>query len=410
MNNTVYIVKCSDYQYAEKKILELFSMMGGISRFVKPGENIVLKVNLLQPANPEKGVTTHPAVVAAIARMAKREGAIPVIADSPGSGYKYDEKSLDKLYHVCGMYQAAEEAGIEVNRDITYKTVSFPEGKLIKRFEVITPVVKADGVFNLCKMKTHLFMHMTGAVKNSFGVIPGLTKPGYHAKLHDKQRFAEMLLDLSDYVSPRLSIMDAVIGLEGEGPGAAGEPRHIGLLLAATNPLALDIVASEIMGLKREQNPLLIEAEKRGFSPNSLADVQIIGENISELRISDYKFPATLLDKAQSKTLPWWQQPLKPFLKFAEASFGNSAMMSWGQKIITPLFRNGMALYPQIIKNKCVGCGACRDSCPMEAITLTNRVAQINKQDCIRCYCCHEMCPAEAIELRQSLLYRIVNR
>lgn len=385
MDNKVYIVRCPDYEQAEEKIAELLSMMNGMTSFAGPGEKIVLKTNLLQAAKPEKAVTTHPSVVASVARMVKNAGATPVIADSPG--YNYNKRTLDKIYRTCGMYKAAEEAGIELNFDTTHEVVSFPNGKLIKRFEVITPVVKADGVFNLCKLKTHVFMHMTGAVKNIFGVIPGLIKPGYHAKLHDTNHFANMLLDLTECVSPRISIMDAVIGMEGHGPGTSGAPRHIGLLLAAKNPLALDIVASEITGLRQENNPVLVEAEKRGLYPDCLQEVQVIGANISDLRISDYKFPATIFGGTAMGRMPWWQRAL------------------------VPLFKDGMSVKPRVIKDKCIACGACFESCPMKVITIIDdRYCQIDEKGCIRCYCCHEMCPNDAIELRKSILYRIICR
>jgi uncharacterized protein (DUF362 family)/Pyruvate/2-oxoacid:ferredoxin oxidoreductase delta subunit len=379
--NEVYVVKCPDYDHVEEKMKELLAMMGGMSQFAKPGEKIVLKVNLLGAAKPEKAVTTHPAVVTAVARMAKSEGSSPVIADSPGSGYPYNEKTLDRVYRTCGMYKAAEESGIEVNLDTTYQIVSFPDGKLIKRFEVITPVIETDVVFNLCKFKTHGFLNMTGAVKNSFGVIPGLTKPGYHAKLQDKHHFASMCLDLSAYVSPRISIMDAVIGMEGNGPHA-GAPRHIGLLAASTNPLALDIVAGEIMGLDRKNNPVLIEAEKRGISPNRLEQVEIIGADIADLRVADFKLPSTVLGGAGSSLL----------------------------SLLAPVFKSGFTVRPQIIESKCIACGICRDACPMKVISIVNKHAQIDNRNCIRCYCCHEMCPHHAIELKQGVLYCLFNR
>ena len=201
----VYVLRCPDYEQIGAKMAELVAMMGGLGQFAAPGEKIVLKVNLLRPTEPEKAVTTHPAMVAAVGRLARNEGTSPIIADSPGSGYQYTDKTLDKFYQTCGMYEAAKEAGLEVNLDTTYRAVSFPDGRLIKRFEIITPVVEADGVFNLCKLKTHLLTGMTGAVKNSFGVIPGLAKPGYHAKLQSKSHFANMLLDLAAYVSARIS-------------------------------------------------------------------------------------------------------------------------------------------------------------------------------------------------------------
>ena len=388
-DNKVFIVRCHDYEEVEDKLTELLGMMNGMGPLARPGEKVVLKINLLQSAKPGKAVTTHPSVVAAAARWVKKEGAIPVIADSPGSGYAYNKKTLDKTYRTCGISKVAEEEDIELNFDTTYDIVSFPKGKLIKRFEVITPVIEADGVFNLCKLKTHVFMHMTGAVKNNFGVIPGLTKPGYHAKLFDKSRFANMLLDLAEYVSPRVSIMDAVMGLEGDGPGAAGEPRHVGLLMAARSPLALDVVAGEIIGLKREHNPVLIEAEKRGLYPNALEDVRVIGADITDVRVPGYKFPLTIFEGTGIGKVPWWQ------------------------KALMPLFKTGMSLKPQVIKEKCIACGVCTEACPTKAVTVISgngSYAQINDKKCIRCYCCHEMCQESAVKLHKSLLYRVVNR
>lgn len=387
MDNKVYVVKCPGYEQVEERMTELIGLMGGIEQFATSGENIVLKVNLLAAAKPEEAITTHPAVTAAVGKMAKATGATPVIADSPGSGFQYTEGTLKRVYRTCGMYDAAAEAGIDVNMDTTYQAVSFPGGALTKRLDVITPIINTDGVFNLCKLKTHNYMGMTGAVKNHFGIIPGLAKPGYHAKLHHTARFADMLLDLSAYVAPRVSIMDAVVGMEGDGPNA-GEPRHIGLLLAARNPLALDVVASEIIGLPRENNPVLIAAEKRDLSPTQLEQVELIGVDATDLRIPGYKLPTTFASGEGLANLIWWQEMLKP------------------------LFRDSLTVKPRVLKDKCIACGACRDACPMHVITIKQngkKYAHIDDSGCIRCYCCHEMCPQDAIELHQGLLYRIMN-
>ena len=357
---------------------ELLSMMGGIDRFVKAAERILLKPNLLTAALPEKAITTHPAIVNAFAALAKNEGARLIIADSPGSGFAYNQKTMRKVYRETGMAELAEQIGIEASLDTGHEIVSFPEGKLIKRFEVIKPVLDADAVINLCKLKTHGFLFMTGAVKNSFGVIPGLTKPGYHAKLHDPGRFAGMCLDLSNYVAPRLSIMDAVIGMEGNGPHA-GTPRQIGLLLASGNPLALDVVAAEIMGLERENNPILREAEKRKQRPNRIEDVELVGVEKSELRIPGYKLPSTMLTGTGSVILAK----------------------------LAPLFKHSFTMRPQILEDRCVACGACRDSCPVHVISIEDKCARINHKECIRCYCCHEMCAYDAIELHGGFLYRL---
>ncbi len=377
----VYVVRCADYSQVEKKIAELIGMMGGIEAFVSRDERIVLKTNLLAAANPEKAVTTHPSVVFSVARMAKDKKAKLIIADSPGSGYPYTEKVMERTYRITEMDQVAKGVGIELNFDTSYKIVSYPEGKFFRRFEIITPVHEADAMINLCKLKTHGFMHMTGAVKNIFGVIPGLTKPGYHAKLQEKSHFANMLLDLATYISPRLSIMDAVVGMEGNGP-QNGNPRFVGMLLASTSPLALDVIAGEIIGLPKDRNPVLVEAEKRGLSPVSLDQLKLIGEDPSKLHIQDFKLPATVPG-------------------FHDRIFA----------LIQPIFRNAFSVFPRVIGSKCLSCGTCRDACPMHAITVIDKTpARIDTKNCIRCYCCHEMCPHDAMELHRSRLYRLLNR
>ena len=387
MDNKVYIIKCNDYTDVKIKLPELINMMGGIEQYASKGEQIALKVNLLKDSRPEEAVTTHPSIVSAIAQMLNKIKAESLIIDSPGSGYSYNEKMLDKIYHTSEMYKAAEESGSRLNMDCSSREISYPEGKLIKRFEVISPLVKSDGVFNLCKMKTHLFMRMTGAVKNNFGIIPGLAKPGFHAKLHDTRHFADMLLDLAQYVSPRLTIMDAVVGMEGDGP-SAGAPKKIGLLIASTNQLAIDVVAGEIMGLSRSNNPVLLAAEERGMKPNHIKDLEIVGESLDTIKISDYKFPANIEEGMGFGPMPF----IPSLLKF--------------------LFKDAFSAKPVINKKACTACGACMKSCPEKAISADKqeKIVIIDDKKCIRCYCCHEMCSEKAIDLKYGLLHKMLSR
>ena len=387
MDNRVYVVKCGDYAQAESKINELLQMMGGMSRFAKEGEKVALKVNLLREAKPDEAVSTHPAMVAAVARMVIKEGAVPLIVDSPGSGFRYTRTVLEKIYHTNGMSRAAEDSGAELNFDTSFENIFFPEGELIKRFEVITPILKSDSILNLCKLKTHSFTHMTGAVKNHFGVVPGRAKPGYHAKLADKNRFVEMLLDLIHAVPSRISVMDAVMAMEGDGPGT-GDPRKVGLFLGAENPLALDVVAGEIIGLRREDNPFLMQAEKRGIHPNRISEVELVGADLPALKIPDFKFPPTITEgTGYINHLTWWQKPLQP------------------------IFKDSLTRKPRVLKKNCVACAACYHACPVKAISMVKNsrktCAKIDESKCIRCYCCHEMCAEDAIVLKSSLFYRL---
>jgi uncharacterized protein (DUF362 family)/Pyruvate/2-oxoacid:ferredoxin oxidoreductase delta subunit len=383
MESKVYIVQCPDYTEIDEKLTALVNLMGGMGKFARNGEKIVLKANLLREARPEQAVCTHPSVIAAVGRLAREEGAHPVIADSPGGGYRYTAKVLDKIYRTSGMLGAAQQAGIEVNRDTTSRPVSYAAGMLTKHFDIITPVFEADGLFNLCKMKTHLFTVMTGAVKNLFGVIPGLIKTGYHAKLHDTMKFAGMLLDLAQYISPRLTIMDAVLAMEGDGPGS-GNPRQVGLLLGSQDPLALDVVAGEIMGIDRTENPILMAAEGRGLKPNRIEEIEIVGTQLADAKVPDFKRSQVSAGSLGLESIPWYQKILEPFAK------------------------NAFTVRPRVLWDRCIACGTCIEGCPVQAVSLVNEKAYIEDGECIRCYCCHELCPEEAIGLFRSWLYQLL--
>lgn len=382
----VYAASCPDYEQAEVCIRALVEQMGGMGRFVRPGERIVLKANLLRAAPPESAICTHPAVVEAVARLVKEAGGTPVICDSPG-GALHKEAVLRSLYEKTGMAAAAAAAGAELSMDSSTRTVSLPEGKVLRQAEIITPVAEADGVIDLCKMKTHVLMSMTGAVKNLFGVIPGLSKVGYHATHPDHATFADVLLDLTGYVKPRLSLMDGILAMEGDGPGSSGTPRQAGLLLAAANPLALDTAAGAIMNLPRQDNPVLLAAERRGLTPCRMEDVELIGGTVEELRMADYKFPAS----TKSNLMDF----LGPLARPAER-----------------LCKKALSQTPRIDGAKCVGCGICAKSCPGQAIAMTapGKKARISQKACIHCYCCHELCPQKAVELHQSWLGRLLTK
>ncbi len=382
----VYAASCPDYEQAEACIRALVEQMGGMGRFVRPGERIVLKANLLRAAPPESAICTHPAVVEAVAKLVKEAGGTPVICDSPG-GALHKEAVLRSLYEKTGMAAAAAAAGAELALDPSTRTVSLPEGKVLRQAEIITPVAEADGVIDLCKMKTHVLMSMTGAVKNLFGVIPGLSKVGYHATHPDHETFADVLLDLTGYVKPRLSLMDGILAMEGDGPGSSGTPRQAGLLLASANPLALDTAAGAIMNLPRQDNPVLLAAERRGLTPCRMEDVELIGGTVEELRMADYKFPAS----TKSNLMDFLGPLARPAERLCKKAFSQT---------------------PRIDGAKCVGCGICAKSCPGQAIAMTapGKKARISQNACIHCYCCHELCPQRAVELHQSWLGRLLTK
>jgi Pyruvate/2-oxoacid:ferredoxin oxidoreductase delta subunit len=180
--------------------------------------------------------------------------------------------------------------------------------------------------------------------------------------------------------------MDAIVAMEGDGPGL-GDPRHVGLLLVSTSPLALDVVASEIMNIPRETNPVLIEAEGLGLVPNQMSQIQLIGANIEDISIPDFKAPPLI---------------------YAGPGYGK---LPWNKTLLKPLFKSMRTLKPIVIRKDCTACGACKKACPMKCIEIAKgEYSRIKQRNCIRCYCCHEMCPAGAIVLKPSVLYRMATK
>lgn len=381
----VAIIRCPGYEErsVRRSVQDAVEAAGGFSAAVRPGSTVLLKVNLLRAAAPDEAVTTHPAVVAAVAEMVRDLGANAIIADSPGSGYRYNKRTMEGVYLKCGMKEAAQRTGAVLNMDMEVKSVSHPEGRLIKRLDVIRPALEADVIINLPKAKTHSYMFFTGAVKNLFGIIPGLAKPGYHAKLRDRDRFARMLVDLVALARPAINIVDAVKGMEGEGP-SSGRPRAMGLIMASASAAALDFGLCKVMGRDPFAFPTVRATAERGWISQGRDGIQWIGLAPEEVEVSDFKMPSSI---------------------FAEDGFSRLGVV---QRLVRPLFRNMFTVRPVIIKERCIGCGACQLSCPTEAVKVDSQsIAAINDRMCIRCYCCHEMCPERAVELRRSLLNRV---
>ncbi len=383
----VSLARLSSYdgQAVARALAAAVEPFGGFAGLGLAGARVCLKVNLLRGAKPADAVTTHSAIVAAVARALREAGATPFLADSPGAGLPYNRRTLEKSYRRAGYLSLAEDIGLELNYDTNYRTVHFDGGRVAKRFDVITPVLAADAVINLCKLKTHGFTYLTGAVKNLFGVLPGFAKPAYHARMRRVDNFAEVLLDIAEFIKPALNIMDAVVAMEGNGPGA-GEPREVGLLLAAPSALALDVAAGVITGLSPESHPVVRAAAKRGLTPSRPEDLKVVGPALAGLKIDDWKWPPTVV---------------------AEVGFVEHRLL---QGVLAAVFRSGFSVQPRVRRERCTGCGLCRESCPVEAIEIIDNKSCIDEDRCIRCYCCHEACAYEAIELHRSLLHRLVAR
>lgn len=377
---TVSLVKCDNYgrnqvYEAVKKSIEL---LGGLKKFVSSGQKIFLKFNMLVGSAPEACVTTHPDVVYAVARLLKEHGCIVIMGDSPGGGLPYTEVVLRKQYFLSGYTEVSNELGIPLNYDTSSQSAMAPSNGLVKRFSIITPALEANAIVVVSKAKTGALTGMTGGTKNIFGLVPGLEKPVFHANFPNTHDFSQVILDLNETVKPRLQIMDAIVGQDGDGP-IAGTPRKIGAVLASDDYSAIDVVTAQLMSLDLRRLPMIQAAVERGHIKEDFSDVKVVGEAVESLIAKDFKGPSTY----------------GPDTRFTDTNRASGMMM--------PLIKEA-ALRPHICREKCIGCLKCVRICPMKAITVTNKKASsINYKKCIRCYCCHEMCESHAIALQRSL-------
>ncbi len=382
----VAIDECKEYDLqAVKKLLEdQFSRLIADRDFFR-NKNIVIKPNLLMKANPSDSITSHPVVVEAVIETLKNYDPCSItIAESPGG--PYSPATLKIIYNSTGMTKVAEKTAININYDTSFENVSYHNGKVCKNFDIITPILNADIIVNICKLKTHSLTTMSGAVKNLFGTIPGIHKFEMHTRFKDLSIFEPMLVDLCSFHCSRvpvLNVCDAIYGMEGNGP-SGGDVRNFGLLLSSLNPFNLDSVCSAILGIENKVG-FIEEGKKRGYCPFSAKDITISGKEISKYKINDVKLPET-------KSL--W------FLKNLPTLFGGKL-----NKFFEPK--------PDIIKNKCIGCGECMRSCPASTIVLINtkksrKIAKIIPDKCIKCYCCQELCPIRAVKIKNNPIFKIL--
>jgi uncharacterized protein (DUF362 family)/Pyruvate/2-oxoacid:ferredoxin oxidoreductase delta subunit len=372
LKSRVALVSCPDYRRdrVEGALERLLEPEGGMSAFVRPGQKVLLKPNLLSAKAPEKAVTTHPEIVRAVIRMVQKAGGIVAVGDSPGIG------TPRQVARSSGILQVIEETGAAFAAFSESVTVN-PRGTTFHQLEIARDILDAEVVINLPKLKTHQMMGLTCGVKNLFGAIIGMRKPRLHLQAGtNKGFFALMLLELAEYIAPALTIADAVVGMEGNGPGS-GDPISIGALLASRSPLALDTVATALVGLEESDVWTQRIAAASGRPGSRLAEVELLGEPLAGLVCRPFR-PAASTDVNFG---------LPPFIR-------------------KPLKRT-LSAFPEVDAERCQLCGLCVSHCPPRAMVLDRDELHIDFGQCIGCFCCQELCPYGALTTRQGLLLRL---
>ena len=378
MEHAVSVVSCTGYDKCREAVDKALSLIGGMERYVKPGSRVVIKPNLVSKKRPENAVTTNPEFVHAVICAVEEAGGSVTIAESPGG--PYNESRLRAIYAACGMDKAVEGTNAVLNTDTSFTEAEHPSGRTVKKLPIIDPILNADIIINLPKLKTHAMTSYSGAVKNLFGTIPGTYKAELHFRLDDKAAFCSMLTDLCELVKPTLSIMDAVIGMEGDGP-TSGEDRYMGLIMASADPYALDMAACAVIGYDPMEIDMVREAHERGYIPATIAELDIRGESLESVMIPDVVKPETHFNLLKLIDLPPW---------------------------LNALLVDKLSAKPEIDHKACIACGECARCCPPEAISMESGRPVIDKSKCIRCFCCQELCPKSAVKIKRPLLNRIM--
>ena len=377
---TCAVVPCASYSDALPCLTRALEAIGGLD-FVTPGMRIVIKANLVAPMAPEACATTHPALLAALTKLLIARGAEVTVGDSPGG--VWNAAALAACYRATGMHEV-EAAGAKLNRNTAYHTESI-DGVAMRRLTYTDYLDDCDAVIDFAKLKSHGMVGMSAAVKNMYGVIPGLIKPQTHYLYPDVNDFADMLVDINERFKPRLTLIDAVDGMEGNGP-TAGTPRHIGALIAALSPYEADAAAARLIGLDTDGVPTLLAAKRRGLCSGRLEDIALYGDP-DAIAVPDFK-------KVPRKSIT--------FLKGSKLGFMSGTV----ERLLEQR--------PKPVKRKCVGCKKCMGLCPAKAITMVTRggrsYPRIDRSKCIRCFCCQEFCPKAAMIVHRSAIVRILQK
>ncbi|HHV71897.1 MAG TPA: DUF362 domain-containing protein [Clostridia bacterium] len=361
------ISNCKEYKQEEVflAVEEAVNNLGGIAKFVQPGQKVLLKPNWLTAAAPEKAVTTHPFVVEAVIRLVQQAGGKVFLGDSPGFG------NMEWVLNSCGYGYLLEKYDLELADFSTSCYLDNPQGKVIKKIPIARAVKEADVIINLPKIKTHVLTVYTGSIKNVFGCVPGLHKGKYHLKYKSRKNFSNFIVDVYTLVKPRLTVMDGIIGMEGFGP-RNGFPKKIGLILACPDGVVLDQYITQYLGLDFRKVPLIKEALERGLGVKSLSSVEILGD--IPVKLDHFLWP-------------------------------------YGPKINGGGFiQRRFAGEPNFIAERCTRCRTCINVCPPKALKLEDGKIKIDRKVCIKCYCCQELCPENAVEIKPTKIGRFLRK
>jgi uncharacterized protein (DUF362 family) len=375
----VAIIRCESYNSEDvKKAIERgINLLGGIGQFVKKGEHILLKPNLISGVRPEKSVTTHPVVFEAVASLLMNYGVNILAGDGPGVIYSISAAKTSGIKEVTDRMNIPWDDFKSTTR-VEFKGIKF------RAFDIASAILANDGVISLPKFKTHELTTLTGCVKNQYGCLSFADKRKFHALYPDVYDFTALQLDLNKCINPRLYIVDGIHAMEGNGP-LSGDVIKLNTLIISNDPIAADSVMCRLIGLNPEYFLSVKLGQEYGYGSYDEDKLEIVGDDIMALMKPEFKV-----------------QRSRPIRREKQGKIKGIA----GQ----------MIKKPKIIESKCTRCGECVDACPFQPKALTfyddnkSFAPVFDYSLCIRCFCCHEMCRYSAIVLKYPFYKRLLNK
>ncbi|MFO7659490.1 MAG: DUF362 domain-containing protein [Candidatus Cloacimonadaceae bacterium] len=371
MKTKVAVRNIESYQLAIiKEAVADFLSSANPSR-LQNAKTVLIKPNLLGAFAPEQAVTTHPVVIEAIIQYLLEAGKEVWLGDSAGG-----TANTTDVWQVTGMQELADKYAVRLVNFSSFGIQDFTvDGVELKLSKVVW---QADAIINVSKYKTHGLMAYTGAIKNLYGLVPGLIKTEYHKQYPDGVSFGHMLATLYMIVRHRVAyhIMDGIVGMDGAGP-SAGTPKEFGLLFGSTSAAALDYLAASFMGFHLKQIRYVKEAlHEEGIIPSQIE---------FPLSFNDFRLPNV------NRKAVWL----------------SSNLMLQVPNGVRTILKKVFDFYPRITE-ACQACQICVKSCPVQTIEVVGEGIPFIKTDkCIRCLCCHELCPYRAIEIHKSLVAKL---
>ncbi len=380
----VALIRCEDYELSRLKVLFSEGLRDiGFSMEAFRNMKTVLKPNLLSAAAPESAVITHPVFFRAAAELVMDHGGRPVLAESPAVA------TLDSALKASGYDAVVKDLGIEVADGTRIARIRYEDAQRFRMFDIAETYVDAGIIVNLPKFKTHGLTFITASVKNLFGAIPGLRKSQMHMRVPDPDDFCDAILDLygaflHGFNPPKtfIHLMDAVIAMEGDGPGTSGTPRKMNAVIIGQDALAVDWVATQVSGLPTGLSPILSAGFKRDLGISSETEIRILGRTIDEMRLHGFR-PSSGPGMTGIMRMPFMKR-----------------LAQW-------LFIGR----PVPHADRCTLCRQCEKICPAHAISKAGKGGKVPVFDygvCIRCLCCMEACTYDAISVNKGLLERFI--